>query len=78
MYISVKDKKKNIYISDVEIIYAGDINHKPVYKQDYDKDYEHDQESCCRAPQCQDEKYDESLLEKIISFIDNLCVAKES
>ena len=69
---------ENIYISDVEIIYAGDVNHKPVYKQDYDKDYEHDQEPCCQETHGQDEKYGEGLFEMIISFIDNLCVAKES
>jgi len=73
MYISVKetDEDKNIYISDVEIIYAGDINNKPNYDQDYSQAYKHDKYG-------EEEKYGESLLEMIISFIDNLCVAKHS
>jgi len=69
MYISVKEK--DIYISDVEIIYAGDENNKPNYDQDYDQAYKHDKHG-------EEEKYGESLLEMIISFIDNLCVAKET
>ena len=66
MYLSVKEK--DIYISDVEIIYAGDENNKPNYDQDYDQAYKHDKE----------EKYNETLLEMIVAFIDKFCVAKET
>jgi len=66
MYLSVKEK--DIYISDVEIIYAGDINNKPNYDQDYDQAYKHGEE----------EKYNETFLEMIVAFIDKFCVAKET